>query len=98
MPPRVKVQTRQTIVRMSLNGTSQGKVARAVGITQTSLNRVVDAFRDERRVRDIGRKCPRKTTEGEDNAMVEGSCEDPLITAGKIKDSTGLDVRSTLVF
>lgn len=98
MPPRAQVQTKLHVIRMSLNGASQSQTARTVRITQATVKRIVNAFRGEGRAGDLRRNCTTKTPEKEENkAMVKASCEDPFITADRIRDITGLDIGGELV-
>lgn len=72
--PWVPVQTRIHVVRISFNGASQMQIAKAFGITEATVNRIVNVFRDEGCVSDLGRNCTRQTTQEVDTAMVEVFC------------------------
>lgn len=47
-----------------------------VGITQATVNRIVNAFRDEGRVGGLGKNCFRKPTEDKEHAIPEAPHED----------------------
>ncbi|KAH9361510.1 hypothetical protein HPB48_022284 [Haemaphysalis longicornis] len=77
---------------MWARGLAQPKIATAVGTTQSTVDRIIQAFRDEGRISDAARNYRRKTTEDEDCAMIAAAFADPFITVVQIRDSAGIDV------
>ncbi|KAH9360154.1 hypothetical protein HPB48_011465 [Haemaphysalis longicornis] len=97
MSSRVPHETRRNVVKMWARGLAQRKIVTAVWTTHSTVNRIIQAFRDERRICDKARNYRRKTTEDEDFAMISAAFADPFITAGKIRDSDGIHVCDEVV-
>lgn len=61
------------------------------------MNIIVNTFRDDGRVGNLGENCALKTTQEEDNAMVKAFRDLPLMTASEIRDLIGLVASDELV-
>lgn len=97
MPPRIPEETRLRIVALATAEKSQREIAREVGVRKATVNRIIQAFRDEGRIGDAPRCLNRKTTREQDMAIVAVAAADPFMTAGQIKDIVGLDTSDELV-
>lgn len=82
MPPRLHQATRQSVMKMSISGTSERKRARTVGTTQATGNKILQAFRNEGPVHDAARRLTRKPTDEEGAAIVAAASIAPSMTAG----------------
>lgn len=92
---RVPDDERRKIVDLSLQAYTQRQISEMTNRPLSTVNRIVQAYRKERRIKDATRKAPPKvTTEDEDMAIVAAAVDNPRATVREIKNSVGLDAVS----
>ncbi|KAH6922959.1 hypothetical protein HPB50_020321 [Hyalomma asiaticum] len=75
----------------------QREIARSLEITQATVARIVQAFREEHRIGDAPRHLNRKTSEDQDQLLVAAASEAPFMTAGQLRKAVGVDVSNDTV-
>lgn len=92
MPPRVPIEDRRRIVKLSMQGFSQREICCLLGRSRTSVSRIIQAYRDEEgRMGDAQRSGrPRLTTLEEDQWILAAVVVDPFLNAREIRDTLDL--------
>lgn len=91
MVRRVPTETRWRIINMCKAEIPQKEIAAKVGCSVATVNRIIQAFRNEGRIKDAPRGAPaRSTSLQEDLLIVAASVDDPFLTAADIKRELGL--------
>lgn len=76
---------------LSLQGHTQRQISAMKNRPLSTINRIIQAYRNERKITDAPRKPrPQVTTENEDMAIVAAAVDNPSATVDEIKQSTGL--------
>ncbi|KAH9374726.1 hypothetical protein HPB48_022681 [Haemaphysalis longicornis] len=89
---RVPDDQRRKIVDLSLQAYTQRQISEMTNRPLSTVSRIVQAYRKERRIKDAPRKAPPKvTTEDEDMAIVAAAVDCPTATVREIKSSAGLE-------
>lgn len=95
---RVPIEERQKVIALSIAGYSQRYIASLMKRPLKTINRIVQAYKKEGRVKDAPhRRRPRATTEEEDRAIVAVAAGNPRTTVPKIIQDLGLNVSRTTV-
>lgn len=95
---RVPDADRRKIVELAQNGHSQRVIGALVKRPLKTVNRIVQAFRYEGRIRDAPRgPPPRATTEDEDHYIVAAAVDDPFLSAREIREHLGLDASDATI-
>lgn len=98
MPPRIPLDTRLQVVHLSQGGASQRSIALKLGLNLHSVNRIMQAFRDEGRIGDAARAPrPRSTTPEEDLLIVAAACDNPFLNARELRSELSLDVSTQTI-
>nr|XP_054919978.1 uncharacterized protein LOC126516939 [Dermacentor andersoni] len=93
MAPRLTVDQRKAITEM---GRTQR--AQATGRPLATVNRVLQAFHKEGRLKDAARgRPPRATTEEEDRLVVAGAADDPFLSARELRDMFALNASTQTI-
>lgn len=74
-----------------MSGASQREIARTVGPTQATVNRVLQVFRKKGRIHSAACHSTQKTTDEEDRAIVDAASIAPSMTPSQIGDTLGLN-------
>ncbi|KAG0411857.1 hypothetical protein HPB47_010995 [Ixodes persulcatus] len=91
--PRVDEATRVRILTLVQEGRTRRSIAAEIGCALGTVTRIVCAFRDDGRIRDMEREGrPRRTTAEEDQWIIAAACCDPSMTAAEIREELGLQV------
>ncbi|KAH8009522.1 hypothetical protein HPB51_018168 [Rhipicephalus microplus] len=81
-----------------IEGVPQREICRRTNRSQTAVNRIIQAFRDDRRFTDVeGSGRPRATTEEEDRLIMAAIVADPFQSAENIREALSLKVSSETV-
>ncbi|KAH7933919.1 hypothetical protein HPB49_019144 [Dermacentor silvarum] len=89
---RVPEEQRRQIVDLSLQAYTQRQISEMTNRPLSTVNRIVQAYRKGRRIKDAPRKArPKVTTEDEDMAIVVAAVDRPAASVLKIKNSVGLE-------
>ncbi|XP_064485837.1 uncharacterized protein LOC135398352 [Ornithodoros turicata] len=95
---RISLERGRQIASMSLAGHSQRTIAREVGCCLSSVDRIIQRFRDEGQLEDAPRSGrPRATTSDEDSAIIAANVVDPFLTAVDLKKELSLQASSTTI-
>ncbi|XP_064488439.1 uncharacterized protein LOC135400537 [Ornithodoros turicata] len=95
---RISLERRRQIVSMSLAVHSQRTIAREVGCCLSSVNRIIQRFRDEGQLEDAPRsERPRATTSDENRAIIAANVVDPFLTVVDLKKELSLQASSTTI-
>lgn len=99
MPSRVPIEERRRIVRLSIERVPQREICRRTRRSRTSVNRIIQAYRDEYgRIADAQRSGrPRLTTLEEDQQIVAAAVVDPFLNAREIRDALDLSCCSETI-
>ncbi|XP_064465961.1 uncharacterized protein LOC135377469 [Ornithodoros turicata] len=90
---RISIEKRREIIGVSQAGVSQRAIAQRIGCCLSSVNRIVQAYRDENRIEDAPRSGrPSSTTPEDDRAIIGATCADPFSTVVDIKRELSLSV------
>lgn len=93
MPPRVPIEDRKLIVRLSDEGLSQREICLRTGRCRTAVNRIIQAYRHDGRLADAERSGrPRATDDENDMLIAAAYAADPTLTAKEVQESLSLDV------
>lgn len=93
---RVPEEERRHIVELSFKEYSQRSIAAITGRPLKTVNRIIQAFRDEGRICDAPRR-PRATSEEEDHLIVSAAVLNGFASAKEIRDTAGLQVHECTV-
>ncbi|KAH9378050.1 hypothetical protein HPB48_000130 [Haemaphysalis longicornis] len=86
------------IVTMCGRGVSQKEIANITGHAYFSVNRFVNAYRQEGRLENLPRGIrPRATTADEDERILNAARRDPILTANEILNELGLTASTSVV-
>ncbi|KAG0414412.1 hypothetical protein HPB47_008426 [Ixodes persulcatus] len=98
MPPRGPRDERVQIVVLAQEGRSRQEISRRVGRPVKTVQRIIDALRDDDgRLDDAPhRRGPRATTPTEDRHILEAALGDPFLAARDIRDALELEISDTL--
>ncbi|KAH9375821.1 hypothetical protein HPB48_009903 [Haemaphysalis longicornis] len=96
MPPRIAQAKRLQIIRISMSGLAQKKIAQATGVAEASVGRIIRVYRDERWIADAPRCLTKKRTEEGDLQIASCVSDNPFITAGEMRAVLGLNVSNEL--
>ncbi|KAH9373078.1 hypothetical protein HPB48_005442 [Haemaphysalis longicornis] len=89
---------RREIIRLAQSGHPQRYIGSLVGRPLKTVNRIIQAFKYEGRVRDAPRPPPpRVTTEDEDACIIASVVQDPFQSARAIRHTLDLDVSDSTV-
>ncbi|KAH6923542.1 hypothetical protein HPB50_002164 [Hyalomma asiaticum] len=88
---RVPESERRDIVDLSLQSHSQRQVSAMKNWQLSTVNRIIQAYRTERRIKDAQRKArPQVTSEDEVMAIVSAAVDNPAASVEEVKKMTGL--------
>lgn len=91
--PRVDEATRVRILTLVQEGRTRRSIAAEIGCALGTVTRIVCAFREEGRIRDMEREGrPRRTMAEEYQWIIAAVCCDPSMTAAEIREELGLQV------
>ncbi|KAM7307395.1 putative transposable element tc1 transposase [Ixodes scapularis] len=89
---RMPIEERRHIVELSLREYSQRTIADLTGRSIATVNRIIQAYRDKRRLEDAShRRRPRVTTEKKDLQLVAAVAAIPFQSAREVLDTLGID-------
>lgn len=92
---RIPEEERMRIVELSLQNYSQRAISAVTNRPLKTVNRIIQAYRKDRRIKDAPRKArPKVTTEDEDMAIVLAANDFPASTAQEIKQIAGVSAVS----
>lgn len=95
---RVPDHQRRQIAELSLQGYTQRAISAMTNRPLKTVNRIVQAYRDERRIKDASRK-PRSrvTTEQQDCEIVAFVADKPTASVQEIRTKLGIEASKTTV-
>lgn len=92
---RVPIEERRHIVELRLTKYSQRTIADMMGRWIATMNRIIQAYRDERRLEDAShRRRPRVTMEKEHLQLVAAIAASPFQSSREVLDTLGIDESS----
>ncbi|KAH7937685.1 hypothetical protein HPB49_014677 [Dermacentor silvarum] len=88
---RVPNTERQLIAELSLKQYTQRQIAEMMGRSKKTVNRIIQAYRDEGRISDAPHKRhPRATTAAQDMAILDAAQASPFSTDKEIGAAAGV--------
>lgn len=95
---RVPEEQRREIVHLAYKGYTQRQIGVLVNRPLKTVNRIIQAFKQEGRIRDAPRAPPpRSTTEDEDALIIAAVVQDPFLPARAIREALDLDASDSTV-
>ncbi|KAH6946073.1 hypothetical protein HPB50_011472 [Hyalomma asiaticum] len=95
---RVPYDERMKIVKLSFRGYSQRRIAAEVRRPLKTVNRIIQAYRDEGRIKDAPhRRRPQATSASEDLLIVAVANNEPSMSAKRVRGTIGLNVNDSTV-
>lgn len=98
MAPRVPIEQRQVIMRLSLQGVPQPIICSITGGSKTAVSRIIQAFRDKARHTDAKRSGrPRVTAIEYDILVAAAAFVKPFLTARQIADELSINASTETI-